>query len=115
MGEGSVEREPSGSAPRREETDRAIEEARALAQDEARRFEDAARHAQEELLAEVRTIEEERKKALARLQRALGSLRSTSAQLEEICTSMSPDGEEPKGRGLRALLPSRGDPNGHSV
>ena len=103
------------SRRRREETDRAIEEARALAQDEARRFDEDARRAQEELLSEVRAIEDERKKALSRLQRALGSLRTTSNQLEEICTAMSPNGEEPERRGLRALLPSRGDPNGHSV
>lgn len=103
------------SQRRRAETDRAIEEARALAQDEARRFEEAAHEAQESLLAEVRAIEDERKKALSRLQRALGSLRSTSTQLEEICTSLSPGADEPERRGLRALLPSRNEPNGHSV
>ena len=103
------------SQRRRAETDEAIEQARALAQDEARRFEEAAHEAQEELLAELRSIEEERKKALGRLQRALSSLRSTSSQLEEICTSLSPAAqEEPERRGLRALLPSRNE-NGQGV
>ena len=65
-------------------------------------------------LDELGAIENERQKALAKLQRALAGLRGTSSQLEEVIGTMNPNGELPKRRGLGALL-GRSEPDSHAV